>query len=324
MQSEEDKMIIDFHAHLYNRNWLPEKFWNGMVNRAVSVRRRNGEIVSPERIEKIIFTRFEDPTGEVLVREMDECGIHVTQIMPLDLGLEWGEPPVSIEEKNQTIAQIAQNHAPKIRAYFGIDPKRPNGLSLFEKGIKEWGMRGLKLDPASGFYPNERFVYPFYEKAMELGVPVLFHTGATIPPFRNKFCDPIYLDDVTLDFPELTIIAAHVGFGWWQALSFMMSRKTNLMADISGWQSIARDYPLFCRYLRDMISIAGSENFLFATDGPSFRLYSMGNKEWAKMIRNLPENAPSGIKFSPDEIDNLLYKNAMRVMQIEDPKGFGK
>ena len=316
MKSKEDKMIIDFHAHLYNRDWLPQKFWNGTVNRAVSVRRRSGEVLSPEMMEKIIFDRFEDPKGDVLIQEMNECGIDVTQIMPLDLGLAWGEPPTSIEEKDRTIAQIARNHAPKIQAYCGIDPRRPNGIWLFEKAVKEWGMKGLKLHPGAGFYPNDRIVYPFYEKAVELGVPVLLHTGATIPPFRNKFCDPTYLDDVTLDFPDLTIIAAHVAFGCWQELSFMMSRKMNLLADISGWQTIARDYHLFCRYFRDMISIGGSENFLFATDGPSFRLYSIGNKEWANMIKKLPENAPSGIKFSFEEIDNILYKNALRVMKI--------
>ena len=45
-------MIIDFHAHLYTRDWLPEKFWKGMFNRAVAVRKRSGEEVSPEASER--------------------------------------------------------------------------------------------------------------------------------------------------------------------------------------------------------------------------------------------------------------------------------
>lgn len=311
-------MVIDFHAHLFNRDWMPQQFWNGMINRTVSVRKRAGETVSPQEVERSLFVHFDDPKGDVLVQEMDQSGIDLTQIMPLDLGLELGEPPVSIEEKNRLIAEIVKERPHRLQSYFGIDPRRRDGVSLFEKAVREWGMRGLKLDPAAGFYPNDRLVYPFYEKASELGVPVLFHTGATIPPFRNKFADPIYLDDVTLDFPDLTIIAAHVSFGWWQQLSFMMSRKVNLMTDISGWQPIAfRHYDLFCRYLRDMMSIGGSENFLFATDGPAFRLYNLGNKEWAEMIKKLPESAPSGITFSPEEVENILYKNALRVMKLE-------
>ena len=176
-------------------------------------------------------------------------------------------------------------------------------------------MRGLKLDPAAGFYPNERMVYPYYEKARELGVPVLFHTGAAIPPFRNKYADPIYLDDVTLDFPELTVIAAHFGFGWWQQAAFLISKKTNMVTDISGWQPVAaRDFGLFCRYLRDMISIAGAHNILFATDGPAFDLYGMDAKWWADLFRSLPEKAPAGIKFNHEEIEAILHLNARRVL----------
>ena len=313
-------MVIDFHAHIFNRDWLPQKFWDGMINRTVSMRKKAGETVSPQEVEKKLFTYFDDPNGDVLVQEMDQSGIDLTQIMPLDLGLEFGETPVLIEEKNRLIAEIVKKRPHRIQSYFGIDPRRKECISLFEKAVKEWGMTGIKLDPSSGFYPNDRMVYPVYEKASELGVPVLFHTGATIPPFRNKFADPIYLDDVTLDFPDLTIIAAHISFGWWQELAFMISRKVNLMTDISGWQPIAfRHYDLFCRYLRDMIDIAGSDQkFLFATDGPAFRLYNLGNKEWVEMIKRLPDNAPSGITFSAEEVENILYKNALRVMQLEN------
>ncbi len=318
-------MVIDFHAHLFNRDWLPRKYWDGMTNRVMALKERAGEKMTPERVEEQFSTHFEDPQGDVLVREMDESGIGLTQIMPLDLGRELGEPPVSIEEKNRRIAEISARHAPRIRAYFGIDPNRKDGVALFERAVREWGMKGLKLDPASGYYPNEKIVYPYYEKAVELGVPVLVHTGATIPPFRNKHCDPIYLDDVTLDFPDLTIIAAHVSFGWWQQLCFMISRKVNLFTDISGWQPIAfRNYELFCRYLRDMLDIAGVDHFVFATDGPAFRLYDMRNKEYVKIIRGLPEKAPAGIRFAPEEVEKILYKNALRIMKVEDAEGLMK
>jgi len=314
-------MVIDFHAHLFNRDWLPGKFWSDLIDRALTVKRRAGQKVTPEQVEGDFSRYFDDPDGDVLVREMDESGIAVTQIMPLDLGLELGEPPVSIEEKNRLISMIAKRQAPKLQAYFGIDPNRQGGVDLFERAVREWGMKGLKLDPASGYYANERIVYPYYEKAVELGVPVLFHTGATIPPFRNKYCDPVYLDDVTLDFPDLTIIAAHVSFGWWQQLCFMISRKTNLMTDISGWQPIAfRSYELFCRYLRDMLDIAGSDQFLFATDGPAFRVYGMKNVTYVELIRDLPEKAPAGIRFTSEEVEKILYKNALRVMKVAHPE----
>lgn len=317
-------MIINFHEHLFNREWLPQEFWDGMVRRTVAVRKRAGQIVDPEEVRQNMFAHFEDPTGDVLVKEMDEAGIDLTMIMPLDLGIEFGELKISIEGKNKSIADIARKRPRRIQGFFGVDPRREHCVELFEKAVREWGMKGLKLDPAAGYYPHDRMVYPLYEKATELDVPILFHTGATIPPFRNKYTHPIYLDDVTLDFPEITIIAAHVSFGWWQQLSFLISKKTNLMADISGWQTIAsRDYEMFCRYFRDMLSLGGSENFLFATDGPAFRLYGLGTKWWAELIKNLQANAPSGITFSPGDIDNVLYKNALRVLKIDSPEQLG-
>jgi len=251
----------------------------------------------------------------VLTAEMQASGIDYTLIMPLDLGLEFGECPVSIKEKNQLIAGIVRRHPGAIGAFFGADPRRKEGIALFEKAVRQWGMKGLKLDPAAGYYPNDRMIYPYYEKACELGVPVLCHTGAAIPPFRNKYCDPIYLDDVTLDFPELNVVAAHMGFGWWQQTAFLISKKTNLWTDISGWQTVAsKDYGLFCRYFRDFLSIAGSDNVLFATDGPAFRLYGLNNRQWVDLIKNLPEKAPAGITFTTAEIEAILSGNAGRLI----------
>jgi hypothetical protein len=150
-----------------------------------------------------------------------------------------------------------------------------------------------------------------------LGVPVLFHTGATIPPFRNKYTQPIYLDDVSLDFPDLTIIAAHMGFGWWPELASMMAKRTNLITDISGWQQNAiRHFPTFAKTLREMMHLVGADNILFATDGPSFRLYNLPNKEWARLIRSLPQEAPAGIEFTVPEIELLLGKSAQRHLKL--------
>lgn len=308
-------MVIDFHHHLFNRDWIPEKFWTDLVGRAVNVRRLNGQEADPEEIARGMFDLFTDLDGDRLAADMEDAGIAYSLIMPLDLGLELGECPVTIEEKTRLIVEVTRRHPGKIGSFFGIDPRREGGVELFEKAVREWGMLGLKLDPAAGFYPNEPMVYPYYEKASEMGVPVLLHTGVAIPPFRNKYTDPIYLDDVTLDFPELTVVAAHASFGWWQQLAFLISKKTNLVTDISGWQPLAtRDYGLFCRYLRDMISIAGAPNILFASDGPAFNLYGMRNKWWAQLFRDLPEKAPSGITFTQEEVDMILYKNAQRIL----------
>ncbi len=311
-------MIIDAHAHLWNEDWLPDSFWEGMAKRVCAVRKRTtGEVLTTEAVRKDLFQRYWDPDGSVLIAEMDEAGIDKTIIAALDLGIELGEANVPVEPMNEIHAEVSSRYPDRIVSYVGVDPRRPNAVEILDRGVRRWGMKGLKLHPASGFYPNDPLCYPLYEKASELSIPVLFHTGATVPPFRNKYAQPIHLDDVSLDFPDLTIIAAHMGFGWWHELASMISKRTNLITDISGWQQNAmRDYPTFVRTLREMMYLVGADNMLFGTDGPAFRLYNLPNKKWVSLIRSLPKEAPEGIQFTESEIELLLGKSAERHLKL--------
>jgi predicted TIM-barrel fold metal-dependent hydrolase len=310
-------MIVDFHAHHWSEEWLPASLWDGMAKRIVDVRQRSGIQMSEDEARKELFKTVEDPTGDILIKEMDEAGIDVTVLMALDLGLDLGEPPVSILEQNKKIAELCQGHAKRLIPFVGLDPRRKEALEIFETSVKQFGMRGLKLDPAGGWYPNDRKYYPLYEKASEFDIPVLFHTGATVPPFRNIYAQPIYLDDITIDFPNLAIIAAHMGFGWWRELASMIEKKQNLFTDISGWQVyVMRSLPNFCRTLREMLDLVAGGKILFGTDGPAFRLYNFPNKMYVRTLQNLPKDPPAGTSFSTEEIDMILGKNAQMMLNL--------
>ena len=315
-------MIIDIHNHHWSKDSVPEKFWQGLANRVATVRTQRERIpTTPEEVRKDLFKVFEDPTGEILLKEMDEAGISVTVLLALDLGLGMGEPPVSIWEQNRSLAELCRKHPRRLIPFVGIDPRRKDALRLLETGVKEWGMRGVKFHPGGGWYPNDRAYYPVYEKAAELRVPALFHTGTQLPPFRSIYSQPIYLDDITVDFPELTVIAAHMGVGWWRELASMIEKKSNLFADLSGWQVYAmRNFPNFCRTLREMLDLVGPGTLLFGTDGPTFRLYTFNNQKWVKTIQELPKNAPPGITFSREEIETILWKNAQQLLDLNFEK----
>jgi len=79
------------------------------------------------------------------------------------------------------------------------------------------------------------------------------------------------------------------------------------------WQIFAvKNYERFCRDLRDMLDIAGTDSILFGSDGYGFTLF-VPNEEFIKILRELPRKAPAGIKFTAEEIDNILGKNAPKV-----------
>jgi predicted TIM-barrel fold metal-dependent hydrolase len=200
--------IIDVHCHLIWENSDPEPFIRGCA--AVGARLFNKdepEMPDYEELLQIQMNALSDKSGGKLVEWMDEAGIDKTLLLPMDFWY-WYESTgqkagIEIEEKNRIYHQAVQNHEDRLGSLFGIDPRRKNAEELFEKGITEWAMLGLKLHPATRFYPDDQVCYPLYEKAVELKVPVVVHSGSIPAPMPAKYSQPKYLDAVAADFPDL-------------------------------------------------------------------------------------------------------------------------
>ena len=99
------------------------------------------------------------------------------------------------------------------------------------------GVRALKVHPAHQLlYPNDPAYAPVYEVAQREGIPVTIHTGTSIfPGAKNRFTDPIYVDDVAVDFPRLAILVAHAGRPLWGETAFFLARRhANVFLEISG------------------------------------------------------------------------------------------
>lgn len=173
---------------------------------------------------------------------------------------------------------------------------------LVEKLIKEDGFKGLKLNPTySYFYPNDQMMYPIYSKAQELGIPVMFHTGISV--FRGsrvKYGDPVFYDDIAVDFPELTIIMAHSGRNFWYDKAFSLSRiHSNLYMEISGLppKNLLTYFPNFA---------ANADRILFASDWPGI---PTSIKENIDEFGNLP---------IPDEAKTkILGGNAAKILGLD-------
>ena len=107
-------------------------------------------------------------------------------------------------------------------------------------------------------------MYPLYEKAQELGLPVMFHTGLSV--FRGsrlKYGDPIFYDDIAVDFPELKIIMCHGGRDCWYKEAFTVARlHKNVYIDVAGLPP-----KKLLTYFPDLPRLA--HKFVFGTDWPS-------------------------------------------------------
>jgi predicted TIM-barrel fold metal-dependent hydrolase len=271
---------------------------------------------TPEDVRKNVLDTFWDPSGENLIKEMDESGIDKTVILPQDFGLAIGESTVAVEDQNKAYAELQNKYPDRIVAFATVDPRRPNASDLIEKAVKEWGLKGVKLHPGSGYYPDAEELTAFFAKLSEFGVPVLTHSGFW--PLRSKHCDPIYFDDILVAFPNLTIIFAHFARGWQNFLFEMAGHRHNTATDFSGMQFEAQShYVRFCQNMRAALDSFSPARVFFGTDGPFYRPL-MSNKDYIQIVKDLPKNAPDGITFTEEEVTAVLGGAAEGILGISD------
>lgn len=140
---------------------------------------------------------------------------------------------------NEEVAEQAALADDVLIPFGSIDPtRRTDAAAIARRLVNDHGIRGFKFHPATqGFFANDPVVYPLYEALESLGVPALFHTGQVGggAGARLKYCDPIFLDDVAVDFPGLKIIMAHPSYPWQDVALSIATTRPNAYIDLSGW-----------------------------------------------------------------------------------------
>jgi predicted TIM-barrel fold metal-dependent hydrolase len=278
-------MIIDIHTHLFNSDIVAQPFWDGWAE--VGALRINRPL---EKVQRRL-PEFLDISGDMLVKDMDAAGIDKSVLLVIDWGLarHLGEPKLSIEKINKVYADAVEKYPQRLIAFAGIDPRRNKAAELVGKFLKEWSMKGIKFHSAAGFYPNDKACYPIYEKALEYGVPVLLHTGESLKPFYFKYCQPIYAQEVAMDFPDLPIILAHTGGCWYSEAVSICNNTTNVYLDVSVWQPRLLRPLEFYRALRTLLDSVSWQRVLFGSDYPFLKLL-INQERWVKAFTEIPDS----------------------------------
>lgn len=160
-------------------------------------------------------------------------------VFTVDATTALGHPGLSSEEIIEEVA----DHADILMPFGSVDPHKADAAAKVAS-LGALGARGFKFHPSlQDFEPNDRRWYPIYEAITELGVPALFHTGQTgigsgLPGGRGiklRYSNPMLLDDVAADFPDMTIIMAHPSVPWQDEAISVAQHKANVYIDLSGW-----------------------------------------------------------------------------------------
>ena len=306
-------MIIDVHYH-FMRLPADEKIVINIVSGWLVDAERAGIKKSIEEVLSRYKDYMDDVECDKLVKRMDGNGIDVTAVCIVD-NVDAGLDNERIMRINGYCAKAAARHPGRIISLAGIDPRRPDAPALLRQCIEEFGMRGLKWHPDHGYYPNSEEAYAVLSVANELGIPLLTHTGP-LPNSRAKYAHPIHLDDIALSFPNIDIIAAHMGDIWWHDWAALAKYKKNIYGDLAMWQLTAVSKPhLFRRYLREILDILGPKQVLFASDGPVFEPH-VSNRRWMEIIKDLINEGSDGIRFSSEEVEAILGRNAAGIFKL--------
>ncbi len=212
---------------------------------------------------------------------------------------------------NDEIAELAAEHADVIIPFASIDPARgADGVKEARRLLDERHVKGFKFHPnMQGFHPNDRMAYPLYEAIAEHDVPVLFHSGHTGAGanvrggggIRLKYSNPMDVDDVAVDFPDLTIILAHPSFPWQDEAISVALHKPNVYIDLSGWSP--KYFPAnLIQYANTLLK----HKVLFGSDYPV-----LTPDRWLADFEN------AGFR---DEVRPLILKeNAIRLLKLDRP-----
>ena len=170
---------------------------------------------------------------------------------------------------NQYVADYAKENPQRLISCGGLHPRNTLNILADVDEILRLKIRMIKIHPPHQLlFPNDylngvKELEIIYRAAEANGIPVMFHTGTSIfPDARNRYGDPIYLDDVAVDFPKLKILLAHGGRPlWMQTAFFLLRRHPNVYLDISGIPPKA-----MLKYFPRLEEIA--HKTLFGTDWP--------------------------------------------------------
>lgn len=227
-------------------------------------------------------------------------------VFTVDAETQLHHPPLSNEE----IAEGAARNNDVLIPFGSVDPRRSDAVDRARRLIGESGVRGFKFHPTvQGFDPSDEAYYPLYSVLQDAGVIALFHTGQTgigagMPGgygFKLGLSNPILLDPVAADFPDLQIIMAHPSVPWQDEAISVATHKHNTWIDLSGWSP---------KYFPDSLVRAANSylkrRILFGSDFPL-----LTPDRWMK-------DAETVGSFKPEVLPGIMKHNAARLLSLGD------
>ena len=197
-------------------------------------------------------------TGEV-IELMDRAGVEKLMLSA------WSRPGRVIFS-NDEVYEITSKHPDRFAGVAAVDLEKPmQAVRELDRAVNELGFKALRVVPwLWRLPPNDKLYFPLYAKCVELGIPFCTQVGQTGPMMPSQTGRPVpYLDEVALYFPELKIVAGHIGFPWTDEMIGVAMKHKNVFIDTSAY--LPSFYP---QALLEYMKTFGRKKVLFGTNFP--------------------------------------------------------
>jgi predicted TIM-barrel fold metal-dependent hydrolase len=212
---------IDLHVHLPTEEWLQN---------SIGPHLDATEAYFRQRVQR---------------KSMDDVAEEYRSRDVLGVVLDWDDESVSGRGwlGNDSLASLPERYPGVLMGFGSVDPHSPAALDEMQR-CADLGLKGLKFHPTmQQFDPGDERYYPLWNRAQELELIALFHTGTCgiaagtrgAGGTKIRYSHPGFLDSVGADFPGLTLVAAHFGWPWFMECLAIALHKSNVYIELSGW-----------------------------------------------------------------------------------------
>jgi uncharacterized protein len=293
-------MIIDAHVHVWLRSMLPDSVLRSYLE----------PLLALDGLYNLNEDRLNDwpmsqARPEELVDHMPLAGIDKSVLLPLDFGMVEAAK-VGVEEYNDWVFEQAAIYPDKLIPFVGVDPQRQEAIRLVQKYVKKFDARGVKVYPATGWYPEEERLRPFWDLMDEYGLAVVTHAGASWGPLQEKFNHPMLFRKVVEQHPRMKLVVAHLGGMFRDEMYQLLQECPNAYTDCSALQGWLPGNPEVAIERLQEVARRIPDRTFFGSDWPIFDLaYSHTN--WVRFMRETP--------WADDEMKaKLMGLNFQRMM----------
>lgn len=299
-------MIIDMHTHLSDIRIYPE-YWIENVKHSIKKKLEKdiSARASDDLIHNYVKNALNDLNGDKKIKLMDECRVNKAVLLQTDFGYGREE-----DEKIYRIVEIhrviLEKYPDRLIGFAGIDPRRgKTGIDLFERCIREYNFRGLKLYPPCGYEIDDRELYAFYEICNHYRLPVLIHIGPSWEDMKSSFRYPESVLKVSKEFANIPFILGHAALLFYEQSFQLPLERENIYLEVSGYQKI-KNQKVLAKRMRSLLTDCPNQ-LLFGSDWPMYSLL----KQDISFFESLDFMTVS-------QKEKFFYKNALTVLGMQN------